>query len=129
MQDAGAALPRTLSGLMPPVAGGGLQRRASAPPMMPSARGLGDERGPESRGLPVNYTLRHSGAAKGASRRERVLCLITLLALLALSGSAWLVWRLVVHNRATHKHATSHYEGWKVRLSRCGIAVLCVRSF
>ena len=108
-------LPRSLSGLLPPVAGGGLQRRASAPA---PGRGIGFGcDGDGGRGLPVNYTLRHSGKAK-PSRRERVLCTTSLLSAFGLAFSLWLIWQLVRHNRATHKHATSHYEGWKVRAAR-----------
>ena len=110
----GSAVPlsRSLSGVLPPVAGGGLARRASAPA---PGRGLGGFGGDgDGRGLPVNYTLRHSGKAK-ASKRERVLCTTSLLSALGLVFSLWLVWQLVCHNRVTHKHATSHYEGWKVR--------------
>ena len=110
-------LSRSLSGVLPPVLGGGLQRRASAPAAGALGRGFGGGSGGDggdSRGLPLNYTLRHSGKAK-PSRRERVLCTTSLLAAAGLVFSLWLVWQLVRHNRATHRHATSHYEGWKVR--------------
>jgi hypothetical protein len=110
-------LPRSLSGVLPPVVGGGLQRRASAPV---AGRGFGGGAigdASDGRGLPVNYTLRHSGKAK-PSKRERVLCTTSLLSAAALVFCLWLVWQLVRHNRVTHRHAASHYEGWKVRLSQ-----------
>ena len=108
-------LPRSLSGVLPPVIGGGLQRRASAPV---SGRGFGGGAfgdASDGRGLPVNYTLRTSGKAK-PSKRERVLCTTSLLSAAALVLCLWLVWQLVRHNRLTHRHAASHYEGWKVRI-------------
>ena len=107
-------LPRSLSGVLPPVAGGGLQRRASAPA---AGRGFGGGAfgdASDGRGLPVNYTLRHSGKAK-PSKRERVLCTTTLLSAAALVFCLWLVFVLLRHSRTTHRHAASHYEGWKVR--------------
>ena len=109
-------LQRSLSGLLPPAVGGGLQRRASAPAAGRGFGAIGAGASDDGRGLPINYALRHSGKAK-PSKRERVLCTTSVLSAASLVFCLWLVWLLIRHNRLTHRHAASHYEGWKVRLA------------
>jgi hypothetical protein len=107
-------VPRTLSGcgaMAAPQAGGGLQRRASAPAR--GAYGVGDEGGAAARGLPMHF-LAHSGKKK-ASKKERVLCVSTFTAAAALLGALWLLWMLLRANRAQGRTLVSHYNGWKAR--------------
>jgi hypothetical protein len=107
-------VPRTLSGfgaMAAPQAGGGLQRRASAPAR--GAYGVGDEGGAAARGLPMHF-LAHSGKKK-ASQKERVLCVSTFTAAAALLGALCLLWMLLRANRAQGRTLVSHYNGWKAR--------------